>query len=33
MATVASIAAAGLQAPEIASDRILEALLGLEHVE
>jgi hypothetical protein len=33
MATAAAIAAAGLQAPEIASDRILESLLGLEHVE
>lgn len=33
MATMAAIAARGLQAPEIASDRILEPLLGLEHVE
>jgi len=33
MATAAAIAAAGLQAPEIASDRVLESLLGLEHVE
>lgn len=32
-ATLAAIAAQGLQAPEIASDRILESLLGLEHVE
>lgn len=31
--TAAAIAAQGLQAPEIASDRILESLLGLEHVE
>lgn len=29
----AAIAARGLQAPEIAPDRILEPLLGLEHVE
>jgi hypothetical protein len=29
----AAVAAQGLQAPEIASDRILETLLGLEHVE
>ena len=29
----AAIAAEGLQAPQIASDRILESLLGLEHVE
>jgi hypothetical protein len=33
MRTAAAIAAQGLQAPEIASDRILESLLGLEHVE
>lgn len=33
MATAAGIAAQRLQAPEIASDRILEPLLGLEHVE
>jgi hypothetical protein len=33
MATMAAIAARGLHAPEIASDRILEPLLGLEHVE
>jgi hypothetical protein len=33
MATMAAIAARGLQAPEIAPDRILEPLLGLEHVE
>jgi hypothetical protein len=33
MAAAAAIAAQGLQAPQIASDRILEALLGLEHVE
>ncbi len=33
LATAASIAADGLQANEIAPDRILEALLGLEHVE
>ncbi|HKU68214.1 MAG TPA: hypothetical protein VJP85_10595 [Candidatus Baltobacteraceae bacterium] len=33
MRTAAAIAADGLQAPEIASDRILESLLGLEHVE
>lgn len=32
-AAAAAIAASGLQAPEIASDRILETLLGLEHVE
>ncbi len=33
MATAAAIASAGLQAPEIAPDRVLESLLGLEHVE
>jgi hypothetical protein len=33
MRTAAAIAAQGLQAPEIATDRILESLLGLEHVE
>lgn len=33
MAAAAAIAAGGLQAAEIASDRILESLLGLEHVE
>lgn len=33
MDAAAAIAAAGLQAPEIASDRILEPLLGLERVE
>jgi hypothetical protein len=31
--TVAAIAAGGLQAEQIRSDRILESLLGLEHVE
>jgi hypothetical protein len=30
---VAAIAAQGLQAPEVASDRILETLLGVERVE
>jgi hypothetical protein len=30
---LAAVAAEGLQAPEIASGRILESLLGLEHVE
>lgn len=30
---LAAVAAQGLQAPEIAADRILESLLGLEHVE
>lgn len=30
---VARIAAEGLQAPEIAPDRILESLLGIAHVE
>jgi hypothetical protein len=33
METAAAIAAHGLQAPEIAPDRILEPLLGLERVE
>jgi hypothetical protein len=33
MRAAAAIAADGLQAPEIASDRILESLLGIEHVE
>ncbi|HET6895092.1 MAG TPA: hypothetical protein VFH72_06890 [Candidatus Baltobacteraceae bacterium] len=31
--SAASVAAAGLGAHEIASDRVLESLLGLEHVE
>jgi hypothetical protein len=30
---IAAIAAQGLQAPEVASDRILEMLLGVERVE
>jgi hypothetical protein len=33
VSVAAAIAAQGLQAPEIASDRILESLLGLEHFE
>lgn len=33
MAAAAAIAADGLRAPEIACDRILESLLGLEYVE
>ncbi len=32
-ALLAEVAAEGLQAPEVATDRILESLLGLEHAE